>query len=41
MIIGRNFLAKANANIGNNAISSSVVKEVEKLICATRWVQIK
>ena len=37
MIIGRNFLVKVNANIGNSALSSSIVEEVEKLQWATRW----
>lgn len=37
MIIGRNFLVKINANIGNSAITSSIVDEVEKMIWATRW----
>ena len=37
MIIGRNFLVKINANIGNSAISSSIEEEVEKLVWATRW----
>ena len=37
MAIGRNFLVKINANIGNSAVSSSVDEEVEKLIWATRW----
>jgi phosphomethylpyrimidine synthase len=37
MIIGRNFLVKINANIGNSAVSSSIEEEVEKLIWATRW----
>ena len=37
MIIGRNFLVKINANIGNSAVSSSVEDEVEKLQWATRW----
>jgi phosphomethylpyrimidine synthase len=37
MIIGRNFLVKINANIGNSAISSSVQEEVEKMIWAIRW----
>jgi phosphomethylpyrimidine synthase len=37
MIIGRNFLVKINANIGNSAIFSSVEDEVEKMIWATRW----
>ncbi len=37
MIIGRGFLVKVNANIGNSAVSSSVEEEVEKLTWATRW----
>jgi phosphomethylpyrimidine synthase len=37
MIIGRNFLVKINANIGNSAVSSSIQEEVEKLIWAIRW----
>jgi phosphomethylpyrimidine synthase len=37
MIIGRNFLVKVNANIGNSALSSSLALEVEKLQWATRW----
>ncbi len=37
MIIGRNFLVKINANIGNSAVSSSVAEEVDKLVWATRW----
>ena len=37
MIIGRNFLVKVNANIGNSAVSSSIEEEVEKLQWATRW----
>ena len=37
MIIGRNFLVKINANIGNSAVSSSIEEEVEKLRWATRW----
>lgn len=37
MIIGRNFLVKINANIGNSAIFSGVEEEVEKMIWATRW----
>ena len=37
MIIGRNFLVKINANIGNSAVASSIDEEVEKLIWATRW----
>ena len=36
-IIGRNFLVKINANIGNSAVSSSIEEEVEKMIWATRW----
>ena len=36
-IIGRNFLVKVNANIGNSAISSGVAEEVEKLVWSTRW----
>jgi phosphomethylpyrimidine synthase len=37
MIIGRNFLVKINANIGNSAVSSSVAEEVDKLVWAIRW----
>jgi phosphomethylpyrimidine synthase len=37
MIIGRNFLVKVNANIGNSAVSSSVAEEVEKMVWAIRW----
>ncbi|WP_447977626.1 phosphomethylpyrimidine synthase ThiC [Candidatus Nitrospira bockiana] len=37
MIIGRNFLVKINANIGNSAIASSIEEEVEKMIWAIRW----
>ena len=37
MIIGRNFLVKINANIGNSAVSSSVAEEVEKMVWAIRW----
>ncbi|MQP65705.1 phosphomethylpyrimidine synthase ThiC [Niveispirillum sp. SYP-B3756] len=37
MIIGRNFLVKINANIGNSAVTSSVADEVDKLVWATRW----
>ena len=37
MIIGRNFLVKINANIGNSAVSSSIDEEVEKLRWATLW----
>jgi phosphomethylpyrimidine synthase len=37
MIIGRNFLVKINANIGNSALGSSIEEEVEKMAWATRW----
>ena len=37
MIIGRNFLVKVNANIGNSAITSSTLEEVEKMTWAVRW----
>ncbi len=37
MIIGRNFLVKINANIGNSAVTSSIQEEVEKLQWSTRW----
>jgi phosphomethylpyrimidine synthase len=37
MIIGRHFLVKINANIGNSAVSSSIEEEVEKMTWATRW----
>jgi phosphomethylpyrimidine synthase len=37
MIIGRNFLVKINANIGNSAVSSSIGEEVEKAVWACRW----
>lgn len=37
MIIGRNFIVKVNANIGNSAVSSSVEEEVEKMVWAIRW----
>ncbi len=37
MIIGRNFLVKINANIGNSALGSSITEEVEKMVWATRW----
>ena len=37
MIIGRNFLVKINANIGNSAVSSSIEEEVDKLRWATLW----
>jgi phosphomethylpyrimidine synthase len=37
MIIGRNFLVKINANIGNSAVSSSIAEEVEKMVWSARW----
>ena len=37
MIIGRNFLVKVNTNIGNSAVTSSVVEEVEKMAWSVRW----
>jgi phosphomethylpyrimidine synthase len=37
MVIGRNFLTKINANIGNSAVSSGIAEEVEKLVWAIRW----
>ena len=37
MIIGRNFLVKINSNIGNSAITSSIEKEVEKMVWSIRW----
>ena len=37
MVIGRNFLVKVNANIGNSAVTSSIEEEVEKLVWSTRW----
>jgi phosphomethylpyrimidine synthase len=37
MIIGRNFLVKINANIGNSAVSSGIAEEVEKLVWSIRW----
>jgi len=37
MIIGRNFLVKINANIGNSAVVSSIAEEVEKMVWAIRW----
>jgi len=37
MIIGRNFLVKVNANIGNSVVRSSIEEEVEKLLWSTRW----
>ncbi|MCW2635148.1 MAG: Phosphomethylpyrimidine synthase [Blastococcus sp.] len=37
MIIGREFLVKVNANIGNSAVASSIEEEVDKMVWATRW----
>ncbi|MBL0710417.1 MAG: phosphomethylpyrimidine synthase ThiC [Colwellia sp.] len=37
MIIGRNFLIKVNANIGNSSVTSSIEEEVEKLVWSTKW----
>ncbi|GAB2696911.1 phosphomethylpyrimidine synthase ThiC [Thalassiella azotivora] len=37
MVIGREFLVKVNANIGNSAVTSSIEEEVEKMVWATRW----
>ncbi|MEF3366117.1 phosphomethylpyrimidine synthase ThiC [Methylocystis sp. 9N] len=37
VVIGRNFLVKVNANIGNSAVTSSVAEEVEKMVWAIRW----
>lgn len=37
MIIGRNFLVKINANIGNSAVTSSIEEEVEKMVWSSRW----
>jgi phosphomethylpyrimidine synthase len=37
VVIGRNFLVKINANIGNSAVTSSVAEEVEKMVWASRW----
>ncbi len=37
VVIGRNFLVKINANIGNSAVTSSVAEEVEKMVWAIRW----
>ena len=37
MIIGRNFLVKINANLGNSAVTSSIEEEVEKMVWAIRW----
>ena len=37
MIIGRNFLVKVNANIGNSAVTSSIEEEVEKMVWSTHW----
>ena len=37
MIVGRNFLIKVNANIGNSSVGSSIEEEVEKMVWSTRW----
>src|SRR5205807_6895390 len=37
MIIGKKFLVKVNANIGNSAVASSIEEEVDKMVWATRW----
>lgn len=37
MVIGRNFLVKVNANIGNSAVTAGAAEEVEKMVWATRW----
>jgi phosphomethylpyrimidine synthase len=37
MIVGRNFLVKINANIGNSAVTSTIEEEVEKAVWACRW----
>ncbi|HAG38940.1 MULTISPECIES: phosphomethylpyrimidine synthase ThiC [unclassified Pseudoalteromonas] len=37
MIVGRHFLVKVNANIGNSSVSSSIEEEVEKMVWSTRW----
>src|SRR5260221_13439445 len=37
MIIGRNFLVKINANIGNSAVTSGIAEEVEKMTWSIRW----
>jgi phosphomethylpyrimidine synthase len=37
MVIGRNFLVKINANLGNSAVTSSIAEEVDKMVWATRW----
>ncbi|KJE21659.1 hydroxymethylpyrimidine synthase [Frankia torreyi] len=37
MVIGRSFLVKINANLGNSAVTSSIEEEVEKMVWATRW----
>ncbi|MCL2178222.1 MAG: phosphomethylpyrimidine synthase ThiC [Proteobacteria bacterium] len=37
MVIGRNFLVKVNANIGNSAVASSIAEEVDKMVWAIRW----
>ena len=41
MIIGRNFLVKVNANIGNSAVRSSIEDEVEKLQWSCRWARTR
>ncbi len=41
MAIGRNFLVKINANIGNSAVTSSAAEEVEKLVWSIRWVRTR
>ncbi len=41
MAIGRNFLVKINANIGNSAVTSSMAEEVEKMVWAIRWGAIR
>jgi phosphomethylpyrimidine synthase len=41
MIVGRNFLVKINANIGNSAVTSTIEEEVEKSVWACRWEQIR
>ena len=37
IVVGRNFLVKINANIGNSAVASSIEEEVEKMRWATKW----
>ena len=41
MIIGKNFLTKVNANIGNSPVKSNIEEELDKLLWAVRWVQIQ